>query len=201
MLLFALPHCLVFSLFLSHFYAFAKAILKILICTFSFSSMVVVYPTHSSSVHYTHTHTHTHTHVYIYIYFFTVYLYCAEHPGRYWGRDSRFCSLHLVTKIWEIMSQLQKWKKYQGAVGLCSQNTMPFFEVVEDSVSRECSSSDWKHEDLLLEAFLVTFIFYTPDWGYYSTLFLSQVWLVQIPVLPLKCVGWPHSHLVTVKRT
>ena len=65
MLLFALPHCLVFSLFLSHFYAFAKAILKILICTFSFSSMVVVYPTHSSSVHYTHTHTHTCTYTYI----------------------------------------------------------------------------------------------------------------------------------------
>ena len=39
---------------------------------------------------------------------------------------------------------------------------MPFSEVVEDSVSREYSSSDWKHEDLLLEAFLVTFIFYTP---------------------------------------
>ena len=81
------------------------------------------------------------------------------------------------------MSQLQKWKKYQGAVGLCSQNTMPFSEVVEASVSKEYSSLDWKHEDLLLGALLVMFIFYTPDWGYYSTLLLSHVWHVQIPLI------------------
>lgn len=63
----ALP---LFSYSVPFFFAFAKAILKIPICTFSFSNMVVVYPTHFIM----HTNTHIHTHVHIYICFFTVYL-------------------------------------------------------------------------------------------------------------------------------
>ena len=96
----ALP---LFSSSVPFFFAFAKAILKIPICTFSFSNTVVVYPTHF--IIHTNTRTYTYTRAHIHMFLYCVPIVCK---ALWWILRMRFLilwSLHLVTKI-RKMNQL-----------------------------------------------------------------------------------------------
>lgn len=117
-----------------------------------------------------------------------------------------------MRKTWKEMSQLWKWKKVQGAVGLYSQDTNPACDVMEGSVRMEHFRWNPRHEEGLegLTKILSSpwnpswshFFFDTPDLGNCSTLFLPEVEHVQMHVLSCKHVSQSLSHWVanTLKK-